>query len=468
MGRFSRQANFLDSHVFTIPVVDQFLVYAPLHDLAALVNRAALLDLKRALLTGQRAEDGELGALCSALRADCAPPPTPKSGPLDPAFLGLLSTRQCNLACRYCGFVPSDDLPHTMDLELVRDVIEWYMAGVRESGYSQAEIHFFGGEPFYAPEVLDLAVHLARLRAQAFGSTVRFETATNGVFGEARCRWAADHLDTIVLSLDGPADIHDAHRPYRDGRGSYEIVDRSARILSEGACDLYIRSCVTDETAHRMPEVAAWFCQHYRPQGVCFEPVQPMETPRGSSFRPPNPFAYTRYFFEAAEILERSGIEPVYASADIHAQRVSFCPVGQDAVIVSPDGSLSACYLLEDEWQARGMDLHLGSVDGEGRVELDADALASTRRLNVWNKPACDKCFCRWHCAGGCHVNHPLSDTPGGYDRLCHQTRLIAVRSLLKSMGRQDLIRQLAQDDSALRRAACQTSDRLVEIEELL
>jgi len=353
-----------------------------------------------------------------------------------------------------------------MDLELARDAVEWYMDLVQ--GTDDVEIHFFGGEPFYAPEVLDLAVHLARLRAQDRGSTVRFETATNGAFGEARCRWAADHLDTLVLSLDGPPDIHDAHRPYKDGRGSYRTVDRSARILSEGACDLYLRSCVTDETVHRMPEIAAWFCENYGPQGVSFEPVQPMETPSGMSFAPPEPFAFARHFFQAAEILERYGIEPVYASADIHTQRVSFCPVGQDAVIVSPDGSIDACYLLEQEWQARGMDLHLGTIAGRGHVQVDPEAIAATRRLNVWNKPACAKCFCRWHCAGGCHVNHPLPDAPGNYDRLCYQTRLIAARNLLQAMGRHDLTRQLAQDDDAMQRLAAQPSDLLVESETAL
>jgi uncharacterized protein len=452
-------------NLFVVPILDRFLIYAPLHDLAALVDRRAVLWLRERLLSGRNVGEGRLAEIAHLLRAEARPPPLPRQGKLAPAFLGLLPTRDCNFSCRYCGFLTPGGTNGAMDLKLARDAVDWYMRLVSKSGQREAEVHYFGGEPFCAAEVLDLTVHLARIRAREIGCTVRFEATTNGAFSEERCRWAADNLDTIVLSLDGPVDVQDYHRPYRDGRGSFGVVARNAAILSEGAGDLFFRTCVTAQTVDRMPEIATWLCQSYHPRGVCFEPVQPMARLQADQLEPPDPWVFARNFALAAEILETHGVEPVYAAADIHSRRVSFCPVGQDALIVSPDGAVNACYLLRQDWEARGLDLCLGRMEDSGAAALDAERVAFARSLNVWNKPSCARCFCKWHCAGGCHVNHPLSDSPGNYDRLCLQTRIITLRNVLKAMGRQDTFRRLLANIGALERAARQTCDTLVDVE---
>jgi uncharacterized protein len=380
-------------------------------------------------------------------------------------FLGLLPTRSCNLSCQYCGFRAHDEAGQVMDLKLARDAVDWYMDLVKGTGQGEAEIHYFGGEPFCGEEVLDLTVTLARLRAEEIGCTVRFEVATNGVFSQERCRWAAGNLDTVVLSLDGPPDIHDQHRPFLDGRGSFEIVARNAKILSEGAAHLFFRVCVTQQTVERMPEIAAWLCQNHRPQGVCFEPVQPMPHSQTVQLEPPDAWQFTRYFIQAAWVLEAHGVQPIYAAADIYTKRVSFCPVGQDVVIVSPDGAFYACYLLRQDWEAQGLDLCLGGIKENGQVELDQARVASARDLNVWNKPFCARCFCKWHCAGGCHVNHNLKGAAGDYDRLCLQTRILTLRSILAAMGHEDLTRRLLSDQSAWEKAARQSPDTLIDLE---
>lgn len=454
-----------DRNVFAVPISDRFLLYAPLHHLAALVNLTAAQRLRDRLLSGRPVPEGRLDEIARALDGDAEPTPLPKQGDFVPPFLGILPTRGCNLACRYCGFLTAPESQHVMAPELARDAVNWYMDVVSKAGMQHAEIHYFGGEPFCAEEVLDLTVHLARMRAEEVGCTLRFEVATNGAFSEARCRWAADNLDTIVLSLDGPADIHDRHRPYKDGRGSFETVERNARMLSAGPADLFLRACVTNQTVGRLPEMAAWFCENLRPRGVCFEPLQPSAASGTIQLEPPDAWDFAYNFIQAAGILESHGAEPVYAAADIHARRVSFCPVGQNVAIVSPDGTLSACYLLERDWEAKGLDLRLGRVEG-GHVQLWAEAVASARSLNVHNKPLCARCFCKWHCAGGCHVNHTPAGTPGEYDRLCVQTRTIALWNVLKAMGQDDLAHEWLRDRAAVAGSVYRASDLLLDLEE--
>lgn len=460
VGSESAQAD----SIFAISLADQCLLYAPLNHFAALVDPVAAQRIQGALLARDHAPGGPLGEIVQALASGAEPAPLSRQGRFLPDFLGLIPTRDCNLACEYCGFLPSGESNRTMDLQLARDAIDWYLDQVAASGLRMAEIHFFGGEPFCADEVVVLAYHYARLRAARFGCTVRFEVATNGTLDEGRCRWAANSLDSIILSLDGPADIQDRHRHGKDGRGSFEAVVRSARILSEGEAEVSFRACVTSATVTRLPEIAAWLCQEFRPQAVCFEPVQPTAESLAAGLHPPSPETFAYNFVQASQVLEAFGVEAVYATADIRTRRVSFCPVGGDVAIVSPGGSVDACYLLTRDWEARGLDLHLGRIEN-GSVVLDGGAIAATRQMNVWNKPLCSHCFCRWHCAGGCHVNHQLSPVPGDYDGLCIQTRIITLHNILKAMEREDLAHQLFRTPHALDRAVWQPADTLAEVE---
>jgi uncharacterized protein len=452
------------ANIYAVPILNQYLIYAPLHRFAALVDELAAHRIQGHLVLGGDGEPRGVSEIVQVLKSQTEATPSPREGAFAPAFLGLIPTRGCNLACEYCGFLTAEESREVMDLRLARDAIEWYLGLVNGSGLQTAEIHFFGGEPFCAEEVVDFTFHLARLKAAEAGCTVRFEVATNGTFDGDRCRWAADSLDNIVLSLDGPADIQDWHRHRKNGQGSYESVTHSARLLSEGTAELSFRVCVTAETVGRMSEIAVWLCSEFRPGSVSFEPVQPSAPSRAAGLVPPDPWAFARRFVEAAWILEAHGVVPVYAAADISARRVSFCPVGQDVPIVSADGAINACYLLRQEWEARGLDLQLGRIEN-GSVLLDEGAVAAARNLNVWNKPLCASCFCKWHCAGGCHVNHVLSDEPGNYDRLCIQTRILTLRNILRAMDREDLTRQLLRSPAALEKAVWQTWDTVGEAE---
>jgi len=65
--------------VFAVPIFDKWLVYAPLHRVVALVNRAALTEFPE--------------QLCAALAEPPEPEPLLRQGPVNPPFLGLVPTR---------------------------------------------------------------------------------------------------------------------------------------------------------------------------------------------------------------------------------------------------------------------------------------------------------------------------------------------------------------------------------------
>lgn len=443
--------------MFSVPVRDGILVYAPLHGLAAFVSPAAARRLRDGL-EGAVTAPAALQAIVDRIRTLDPRVPSPRRGPLDPCFLGLITTRSCHLICRYCDFAASGDPGSRMDLETARDAVDAYLELLDSRGRRNAELHFFGGEPFDAEEVVHFAVEYAQLRAAELGMTIRFEVTTNGVYGAARAEWIGDHFDTVVLSLDGPADIQDRQRPGRGGRGTSEIVQRTARILSAGPAELIVRACVTNETVGHMPEIAQWVGRDFTPSTVCFETLTDTPRSRAAGLSSPDPWEFARNFAQASRILDGFGIAAVLATADLRECRIAFCPASRDPLIVSPDGVVDACYLPEEFRGA--LEMRLGTL-AAGQLHVDDDALQKARNLTVLERGLCADCMCRYHCAGGCHVNHDTGVPPGQFDAVCVQTRLVTIAQLLERLGQRNVMDAWLADRSAMEASVWQSSDRL-------
>lgn len=447
--------------IFAVPVLDNYLLYAPLHNLLALVDRRAAQAIQAGLRSAAASAYPQVQQILSVLQAPSQSAPTARSGALqEPLFLGIIPTRGCNLGCRYCDFPMPKQKEPLMSLALAREAVDAYLQVLVQNDRRHAEVHFFGGEPFFAEEVVHFVVDYASLRTGELGMPVRFEVTTNGVYPTRKAEWIADHFDTVVLSLDGPADIQEKHRPSLNGRKTFEVVEQSARIFSQGTVELILRACVTSETVGRMPEIAAWMGREFRPGTVSFERLTESPLSRLAGLLPPDPWEFARNFEAAAQILAPYGIETVLSSANLNSLQCSFCPVGKDALIVSPDGWVDACYLLPEEWSRNGLNMRIGRM-AAGRLEIDQAALQNVRQLTVYEKSLCAGCLCYYHCAGGCHVNHDTSAAPGQYDDPCLQTRLITITGLLKRLGQEALAHQWLNERTVLEVSAWQESDDL-------
>lgn len=446
----------LSEDVFLVPIGHQFLLHAPRQAVTSLINARAAQALQAPTTPGTR-EASPVHMLRQRLGQPARPAPAPRSGPLHiPLFLGLIPTRGCNLGCRYCDFAAPKSTSSVMPLPLARAAIEAYLHLAHTAGVSVAAIHFFGGEPMFAPEVVHFAVPYARMRAAELGLAVHFEVTTNGVYSAQQAQWVAENFDAVVLSIDGPADVQDAYRPALNQHSAFASVERTAHILSTGAAKLIIRACVTADTAPRLLDIARWLSETFHPQALCFETLTASPASEAAGLRPPSPWEFARAFCAATEAVAEQGLEVILSTSDVQTNRAAFCPVSQDALIVTPEGEVKACYLLPEQWQQRGFDLCLGRLE-HGQLSLGAEALARARALTVYAKPECARCFCRYHCAGGCPVNHP---TAAAYDDLCLQTRVITAASLLRRLGQGERARAWLADESALRATAYQADDR--------
>ena len=109
------------------------------------------------------------------------------------------STFLCNLDCSYC-YLPDRQKKRVFDLNLLPLLIQ----RILESPYAGPEfaLVWHAGEPLTLP-------------------TAWYDDAT--LINDAWCDCFQRNRIVVGISVDGPEDIHDAHRRFRNGRGSHTL-----------------------------------------------------------------------------------------------------------------------------------------------------------------------------------------------------------------------------------------------------
>ena len=450
--------------VYLIPVINDFIIYSPLVGITAFINRGAVNELQKQLLLIENNlgnPSSKLFELATDIMMSPVRSPIRKTGNLNPEFLGILPTRSCNGACNYCDFGADRASGEKMSYRLAADVVDWYARILKSQNRNSLEIHFFGGEPMVARDVIEVVVQRARLVAAEQNLIPFFEISTNGQYDAHDAGFLAQYFNKVVLSLDGSKEVQDKHRPLKTNKSSFENAVETARIISHSGADLCIRCCVSQTNLLQMEEFTEWLCRNFRLAAINFEILSSTSQTDLSGLYPPDPVEFAVHFQRSRKIAERYGVEVVYASDISDLPVVSSCPVGKDAAIVSSNGRISNCYLMPEKWQEAGLDLDFGNINSDGEVNLEADKLNAIR-IMVESKPRCIGCFCQWSCAGGCHVGITYPGCHSGYDNFCKQTRLISAFTLMSGLGMQDKIEELINTPDAMHGILNQISDHIM------
>ncbi|MCU0643835.1 MAG: radical SAM protein [bacterium] len=456
------QNNNSTPSIFILPVLDKFLLYAPLHELSALLNEAAVLQVKQALAkSNPDSLTPELADLLSVLQAPPVQNPD-RTGELDSQFLGIIPSRRCNMSCVYCDFGANLSPEEVIDPDIVVSAIDYFAALTEQKKKQFFMIQFFGGEPFVEQEIIDIAVHHTRLVGSKIGLIPHLEALTNGYFSERQRIFIKEYFDRIVISFDGFKKYHDKTRPKNSRQGSFEKVVDNLKYLSTCNVELSIRCCITSESVDEMEAIAQWFCEEFNLDKVNFETLTPNHETEQAKIYPPDPYLFAQHCVRSWRILRENHVEPAYAPISLDKAQTTSCPVGRDVLIVHPDGTIASCYLLKQDWDKKQLDLAVGKVYQNGRMEIDFEKIKQLRNL-VYSKPRCESCFCRFGCAGNCHVNSTYPGSPQTYTDFCIHTRIITACRLLEEMGQQQMADEFLDDANALKNLALQKSDNLFD-----
>ena len=139
--------------------------------------------------------------------------------------LCLHIAHDCNLACRYC-FAEEGEYHGRralMSYEVGKQALDFLIAS--SGSRRNLEVDFFGGEPLMNWQVVKDLVAYGREQEKLHDKKFRFTLTTNGVLlNDEVMEFANREMSNVVLSIDGRPAVHDKMRPFRNGKGSYELV----------------------------------------------------------------------------------------------------------------------------------------------------------------------------------------------------------------------------------------------------
>jgi uncharacterized protein len=146
--------------------------------------------------------------------------------------LSLAIAQKCNLGCTYCYAQQGEfgGAAKNMTRETADQAVDLLISGA-EPG-ARLNLAFLGGEPLANRTVLQAVTRRAAELAQRHGVTMTFSITTNGtLLTEADAAFFEEFGFAVTVSLDGPAEVHDALRPYKSGRGSFDRAMSGVRPL---------------------------------------------------------------------------------------------------------------------------------------------------------------------------------------------------------------------------------------------
>ena len=324
--------------------------------------------------------------------------------------LCLMVAQDCNLRCKYCfGAGGSYGKRGIMTEEIGKAAVDFI---IKNSGLRKhCEIDFFGGEPLINFRTVKAVTEYVRQREIETGKIFKLTLTTNGVALDAeKISWLNENNISLVLSLDGRKEIHDAMRPDLNGRGSYEKVLKNflKTVQSRNGDNYYLRGTYTNRNLDFASDVESMLQAGF--DVLSIEPVVLKDSPLALTEKD-LPRIFEEYDRLSEIYLARrragKGFFFFHFNVDLSngpcvAKRLAGCGAGHEYFAVAENGDLYPCH------QFVGREKYLLGNVFEG---LNEDAKKWTkyfRESHVMNKPKCRECWAKYFCSGGCHANADL------------------------------------------------------------
>ena len=321
--------------------------------------------------------------------------------------LCLHIAHDCNLACKYC-FAEEGEYHGRralMSYEVGRKALDFL---IRNSGSRRnLEVDFFGGEPLMNWQVVKDMVAYGREQEKIHDKHFRFTVTTNGVLlNDEIQEFINKEMDNVVLSLDGRKEINDQMRPFRNGKGSYDLIVPKFQKLAESRNQekYYIRGTFTRNNLDFSNDILHFADLGFKQMSI--EPVVGEESDPYAIREEDIPKICEEYDKLAKIMIEREkegkGFHFFHFMIDLEggpciSKRLSGCGSGTEYLAVTPWGDLYPCHQFVGKEE-----FLMGNVD-EGITK--PEIAEEFRGCSVYSKEKCKDCFAKFYCSGGCMAN---------------------------------------------------------------
>lgn len=194
-----------------------------------------------------------------ALETDDVPAFHPRDfdPPLTTRLLILQPSPFCNIDCDYC-YLPDRQSKARMSMQTVRmaaqRLLEDNLLG------TDLTIVWHAGEPLAVPIQWYERAFAEIAEVLGHHCTLSHAVQTNAMLiNDEWCEFFKRHEIRIGVSVDGPGDLHDAHRRTRDGKGTHAKVLRGMEYLRRHGIAFHAIAVITPATFKQVDRFVAFF-----------------------------------------------------------------------------------------------------------------------------------------------------------------------------------------------------------------
>jgi len=393
-------------NIYFIPLTEgKFIIYLPLKKLA-FVGNASMVDLIKSLdkETADKVRNTNKEVI-SFLEGIGFFTPDHKFMPkmslsevFNPTVAVLCLTNSCNFRCIYCYADGGVFTPCTLSKSVGQIAIDTVYNNTKFKGEKEFTLGFHGGgEPTLKWDLFKHFVQYAREKDIPSKITV----ASNGYWSKEKRKWIIDNLDSVSLSFDGIEKIHNVQRPLANNKNSFSTTFHTIQEMDKNNFSYGIRLTVTDSSINFLEESISFLCRETACQVFQVEPAFGYGRAIKNNTVLTNNKKFVKIFLKAFDIASENGRHLYYSGARPWVITNYFCSAPLNALIVTPENDVSACYEVCNKVHPLHKRFFIGEINSEKY------AIFETKREQFFDqlderKRLCRRCFCYWHCAGDC------------------------------------------------------------------
>jgi len=382
----------LKQDLFIIPVIEnEYIIYSPLRRCAFSANTKAV-DIIKKYLSGCDLSDTEKETKVwdYLLKLINKKSSIPTDGNINfSSEAVIILSQMCNLSCSYCYARES-----RTNVILDKEKLQYIIDNILSNSISQNFKFSFlgGGEPTITWDLLEWTINYINI-IKNNSQNVSISITTNATaLSDEKIDFLCKNNVSLLISYDILPHIQNTQRKHSDPNiNSFDLVDIAIKKLTLKNVRYRFRTTITNNCVNLMPEMVQFTLQNYKNiKRLHFEAVMDAE----------NDFSFYNMFltnfFLARKIGQENGVD-VQNSISNSFKRVRnrFC---NGEYCITPTGNLIYCHRVSSENEKSFELFNYGNLS----YGINEDKLKKVLEFANSKMQECEKCFAKWHCAGGC------------------------------------------------------------------
>lgn len=273
----------------------------------------------------------------------------------------LSITHNCNLGCSYC--YSGKKFNKEMPWETAKKAVDFSFNAKPEG--DSIEFGFFGGEPLLKFKLIRKIVAYIRKKEQELSRMVNMQITTNGTLITPEIlSFIKQEEIGLCFSIDGPKQIQDKERRYKNGKSSFTKVINNLKTSLDKLDKIQVNAVYSPDTLSSLPETVDFFVKfgvpliHLNPNIVA--DWQHVKVNKIKSCYDSIAQHYINYYLQGREISINQIDSKIITFLKGGYDASDRCGMGETEWGIAPSGNIYPCerFIGEDD----GGELCMGNV----------------------------------------------------------------------------------------------------------